>query len=74
MAYQQAPFAGYGYCSTYFVENDNDGIYAQAAAERERQRAIAKVTQKGLAEELSRMTSEEYQEDILDHMERMEVS
>ena len=38
---------------------------------RERARAIAKMQQRALAEELSRMTSEEYQEDIMDHMELM---
>jgi hypothetical protein len=29
--------------------------------------------QKAIAEELSRATAEEYQEDVLDHMEHMEV-
>ena len=71
----QPPFQAYGYCDSYFVENhdDDEGVYARAAAERERQRGVAKLRQKGLAEELSRATSDEYQEDILDHMEHMEV-
>lgn len=55
------------------THDDDDGIYARAAAERERQRGVAKLRQKALADELSRATGEEYQEDILDHMERMEV-
>ena len=74
--YPQPPaFPAYGYCDSYFVEhhNDDDGTYARAAAARERQREVAKVRQKALAEELSRATSEEYQEDILDHMEHMEA-
>lgn len=71
----QQPFPTYGYCDSYFVENHDDdgGIYARAAAERERSRGVAKLRQKGLAEELSRATAEEYQEDILDHMEHMEA-
>jgi len=82
MAFQQypqqhpQPFATFGYCDSYFVENheDDDGIYVRAAAERERARGVAKLRQKALAEELSRTTAEEYQEDVLDHMEHMEVS
>lgn len=53
---------------------DDDGAFARAAAERERQRGIGKHRQRALAEELSRSTADEYQEDILDHMEHMEVS
>ena len=73
---QPHPFAGYGYCDSYFVENheDDDGMFARAAADRERFRGVSKLRQKALAEELSRVTADEYQEDILDHMERMEVS
>ena len=81
MAFQPQPlfqpqsFPAYGYCDSYFVENhdDDDGIFARAAADRERQRQMAKVTQKALAEELSQATAEEYQDDILSHMEHMEA-
>lgn len=79
MAYQQGqhhqPFPAYGYCDSYFVEShdDDDGLFARAAAERERARGSAKLRQKAIAEDLSRQTAEEYQEDILDHMERMEA-
>ena len=71
----QAQFPAYGFCDSYFVDNhdDDDGVYARAAAERERQRGVAKLRQKALAEELSRATSDEYQEDILSHMEHMEM-
>ncbi|KAK3720186.1 hypothetical protein LTR37_004010 [Vermiconidia calcicola] len=80
MAFQQQPFQPqptfptFGYCDSYFVENhnDDDGLFARAAAERDRQRGIAKLRQKALADELSRSTADEYQEDVLDHMERME--
>lgn len=79
MAFQQfqpqPAYPTYGYCDSYFVENhdDDDGIYARAAAERERQRDIARQRQKVLAERLSRITAEDYQGDVLSHMERMEV-
>lgn len=75
MAYTQQPFQPYGYCDSYFVDNhdDDDGMYARAAAERENLRGVARLRQKALAEELSRHTAIEYQEDILQHMERMEV-
>lgn len=75
---QQLPaprtFPAFGYCESYFVEShdDDEGVFARAASERERARNIAKITQKALGEELSRATAEEYQEDVLDHMEVME--
>jgi len=77
MAFQQSqyPFQGYGHCESYFVENhnDDDGMFARAAAERERSRGVNKLRQKAIADALSRTTAEEYQEDVLSHMERMEV-
>lgn len=76
MAYAPATqFANYGYCDSYFVEkhDDDNGIYARAAAEREQARAIAKARQRQFAEELSRLTADDYEEDILDHMEQMEA-
>lgn len=74
--FQPQPFPAYGYCDSYFVGNhdDDDGTFARAAAERERQRQMAKMTQRALADELSQVTADEYQEDVLSHMERMEVS
>ena len=73
MAYQQQPFPRYGKCDSYFVESEEDGVYAMRREQRERARAIAKLQQRALAEELSRMTADELQEDIMDHMEHMEV-
>jgi hypothetical protein len=65
----------YGHCDTFFVEGyeDTDGIFARAAAERERARAISKVQQKHIAANLSHQTSKLYLNDVLDHMEVMEV-
>lgn len=73
MAYHQQPQSRYGQCDSYFVESQEDGIYAIRAEARERARAIARMRQRALAEELSSITADEYQEDIMDHMEHMEV-
>lgn len=62
-------------CDSYFVESmdeDNDGIFVAQRSRQEIARMHAE-TQMDLAEDLSRTVSEEYQEDILDHMEYMEV-
>ncbi|KAK7518952.1 G1/S-specific cyclin CLN2 [Phyllosticta citriasiana] len=71
MAYQ--PQSRYGNCDSYFVEMEDEGLYALRQEQRERARAMARMQQRALAEELSKMTADEYQEDILDHMERMEA-
>lgn len=75
MAFRQTTrqYPAYGYCDSFFVESDDEGVYARAAAERENARQLGKLRQKALAEELSRATAEEYQEDVLDHMEHMEA-
>ncbi|KAI9703402.1 MAG: hypothetical protein M1820_005874 [Bogoriella megaspora] len=73
MASQQIGSRHYGYDQeSYFVEKQEDGVFAAAAAERERQRLAAKQEQKIFAVRLSKITSEEYEKDHLEHMERME--
>jgi hypothetical protein len=72
MAYLQQ--SQYGHCDSYFVESQDDGIYAARAEARERARAVARMQQRVMAEDLSKLTANEYQEDILAHMEYMEVS
>jgi hypothetical protein len=61
-------------CDSYFVEmdQDDDGVFVAQRSRQEIARMHAD-TQMDLAEDLSRAVSEEYQEDILDHMENMEV-
>ena len=62
-------------CDSYFVESmdqDDDGVFVAQRSRQELARVHAE-TQMDLAEDLSRAVSEEYQEDILDHMEYMEV-
>ncbi|KAL1796278.1 hypothetical protein ACET3X_004818 [Alternaria dauci] len=73
MAYHQQPQQSrYGQCDSYFVESHDDGIYAMRAEARERHRAVSKMQQRAIAEELSRQTADEYQEDIMQHMIHME--
>ncbi|KAK6527101.1 hypothetical protein TWF281_010293 [Arthrobotrys megalospora] len=52
-------------------EDDRDGRYIRSKS-REAQRYAAEQLQI-MADEMSRATADEYQEDILDHMERMEA-
>ena len=74
MTYQQQPQSRFGQCDSYFVESHDDGVYAMRAEARERHRAVSRMQQRAIAEELSRMTADEYQEDIMQHMIHMEVS
>lgn len=62
----------YGPCDSFFVQNEDD-IFSMAERNRERARAVAKVAHRQLGQKLSELTALEYQEDILDHMEFMEV-
>jgi len=57
-------------CDSFFVETDPQ--YSMAERARERDRVVAKLRQREFAAELSKITSDYYLEDILDHMERME--
>jgi hypothetical protein len=65
------PRQRYAQCDSYFVESDE---ISMAERIRERERQISKIRQREMAAELSSLTSDEYLEDILDHMEHMEVS
>lgn len=63
-------------CDSYFVESmdqEEDGVYARKAMSKQEIARMHAETQLEMAEEMSRTVSEEYQEDILDHMEVMEV-
>ncbi len=73
MDFQRQYQPRYGHCDTFFTDSDDDGIYAIRAEERERARAVARMRQRALGEELSKVTADEYQDDILEHMELMEV-
>jgi len=62
-------------CDSFFVESTEDedeGLFEARRQARQRTQQMNAETQYNMAEEMSRMVSEEYQEDILDHMEHME--
>ena len=60
-------------CDSYFVESHDDRARAFREDMRERERLMKRQTQLAIAEDLSNLTSAEYREDILHHMEKMEV-
>jgi hypothetical protein len=75
MAYHQQPTQSrYPQCDSYWVESQDDGLYAMRAEARERHRAIARMQQRAIGEQLSRLTADEYEEDVMEHMMNMEVS
>jgi len=73
MSFPQPPQTRYGNCETFFIQSDDDA-YSIAERNRERARAIARVQHRQLGQKLSELAAYEYQDDILDHMEYMEVS
>ena len=74
MAFNPQSQTRYGHCDSYFVVSDDEDYNLVAERKREQTRAIARAHQRQLGFELSKITADEYQEDILDHMEFMEVS
>jgi hypothetical protein len=60
----------YGHCDSYFVESDEISL---AERLREQRRQVINMRQADLARELSNVTADEYLEEVLDHMEYMEV-
>ena len=60
-------------CDSYFVESHEDEERRFLGQLRERDRRQKWQTQLEIAEELSQLTSCEYRDDILQHMETMEV-
>ena len=60
-------------CDSYFVESHEDQEKRFKEELRERDRRQKWQTQLAIAEELSQLTSCEYRDDVLQHMETMEV-
>ncbi len=67
MAYYQQP------CNSYFAECHEDREREHRDQVRDYERRAKRQTQVAIAEDLSRLASDEYREDILTHMEKMEV-
>ena len=60
-------------CDSYFVEGHEDNQRRFRDEIREREKFAKQQTQRAIAEDLSRLTSYEYREDILSQMEKIEV-
>ena len=63
----------YGQCDSYFTESREDQEKRFQEESRERDRRQKRQTQLAIAEDLSQLTSCEYRDDVLQHMEVMEV-
>ncbi|KAI9743613.1 MAG: hypothetical protein M1818_002929 [Claussenomyces sp. TS43310] len=64
----------YQSCDSYFVESQDTGVLTAAQGARDCAKLYARRRQEDMADELSRLTDEEYGEDIMRHMLRMEVN
>ena len=63
----------YGHCESFFVESQDDGVFASHGRVRERAELVARERQYALADELTRLARVQYEEDIMEHLEDMEV-
>lgn len=64
-------------CSTFFVEDDygmESRIRAERQSKQEHDKLLARERQYAMADELSRLTSDELRDDVLSHMLEMDVS
>jgi hypothetical protein len=59
-------------CDSYFVESQDNGVYATRADARDYAKTIARQRQELMANELSRQAADDYMEDIMKHMRHME--
>ncbi|PYI15181.1 hypothetical protein BO99DRAFT_262736 [Aspergillus violaceofuscus CBS 115571] len=73
MAYQKRPASSYQPCDTFFVESYDD-FPAPRMEPKEHARLIARERQYAIADELSKITSEEFRDDILAHMLDMDTA
>jgi hypothetical protein len=71
MAFRNSTSVAYQPCDTYFVEEQNTSY--KPYNPKEHAKLQARRRQDDMASELSRLTSDEYLDDILRHMEHMEV-
>lgn len=73
MAFHQRPASSYHPCDTFFVETYDD-FRVPRMDPKEHAGLIARERQYAIADELSRVTSDELRDDIVSHMLDMEVS
>ncbi|KAF9888311.1 hypothetical protein FE257_008743 [Aspergillus nanangensis] len=72
MAYHKRPTSSYQPCDTFFVESYDD-FPAPRMDPKEHAKLIARERQYAIADELSKVTSDEFREDILSHMLDMDA-
>ncbi|PWY91185.1 G1/S-specific cyclin [Aspergillus heteromorphus CBS 117.55] len=73
MAYQKRPTSSYQPCDTFFVESYDD-FPAPRMDPKEHAKLIARERQYAIADELSKIASEEFRDDILAHMLDMDAA
>lgn len=77
IAYPNRPASGYQPCETFFVECDDYSLpqpSAKEQAKREHAKLLARERQYAIADQLSKIASDEFREDVLSHMLEMDVS
>jgi hypothetical protein len=67
------PRSGVQPCDTFFIEDDLR-VQAEKQAKQEHDKLVARERQFALASQLSRITSAELRDEILQHMLKMDVS
>ena len=75
MSFKQARTSSYQPCDTFFVESYDAPLWniKQQYEAADRAKHIARERQAYIAEELSNIVSQEYKDDVLSHMEQMDV-
>lgn len=73
MSCQRRPTSSYQTCDTFFVESYDD-FAAPRMDPKEHAKLIARERQFAIADELSKMASDELRDDILSHLLEMDVS
>lgn len=68
------PRSNFQPCETFFVEDDYHRARADRQAKQEHDKLVARERQYVIADQLSRLTSEELRDDVLKHMLDMDVS
>ncbi|KAJ5266679.1 hypothetical protein N7478_009487 [Penicillium angulare] len=65
------PRSGYQPCDTFFIEDDYR-VRAERQAKQEHDKLVARERQYAIADQLSRLTSDEFRDDVLAHMLEMD--
>lgn len=67
------PRSSFQPCDSFFVEDDYR-LRAEKQAKQEHDKLVARERQYAIADQLSKLTSEELRDDVLSHMLEMDVS